>query len=299
MPLDPLSLGAGVLQSGYGLYEAINAGKKEKDIAEKEKALELSRPKYNISDVAKKEQSLAESNLANGMSAQAETAYNRSTDKDLSTSISALLKSGGSANSISELFDKSQEGRSRLAIMKENERMQNLNSLVSSYRNMQEQGDKAFQINEEDPYRNQAAALSASMMAAEGQKQAGLSAITGGAMNAVSGVQNQLNYDKYFKLIGGDKGTSGGLGTFPESGISEAMKGLQNIGGMKDLATSLNNTNDKYRNFDLNGVGGQQPTGIGELAPIQQNYSNNQFGQLGSLMTNPAKVNFSQDFFLK
>src|SRR5690242_15680270 len=108
---DAIGAAIGLGETAVGL---INKGKAK----EEAKQLQATRPKLQDSPYLKQGLSLAESQLSTGMSAEAKSVYEQDLDKSLSTSISGLLKGGGSVNNISELLAGDQQGRARLAIMK-------------------------------------------------------------------------------------------------------------------------------------------------------------------------------------
>lgn len=196
--VDPFSLATSATQFGLGALEGVlglsAAAKAKKEAA----ALEASRPKYTVNPNVQSEVSLAQSELSNGMSADAETAYNEGIDRDLSTTLDALLKSGGTPNNISQTFDSSEIGRQKLAMMKDQLRLNQVNSLVSAYRNQSSEGDKAFEFNQWMPWADKAQANAAARENANKQIFGGLNTAGSAIMNFGS-QQSQANlFDKYF-----------------------------------------------------------------------------------------------------
>lgn len=178
-------LGVGIpnpVQAGIGLAETV-AGFINKGKAKKEAAyLQSIRPKYQENGNIRDQLSLAKSELSNGLGAEAENAYTQQTDRDLSTSLDSILKGGGSVNNVADVFDSSQMGRSRLAIMKENMRMQQINNLVSVQNNQAEEDRKAFDFNTYRPWADKAQANASARQGAESQIWSGLSTVAGSAM---------------------------------------------------------------------------------------------------------------------
>lgn len=172
-------VGLGLVQTAVGLVNQGKAKREAKDIAR-------SRPNYDISPLAGQDLSLAESELAGGMSARAETAYTTATDKDLSSSLSAILRGGGSVNNVGDVFDRSQAGRMRLAEMQDNLRLKQIDNVVRARRYMDEQTDKSFQINKFAPWKDRQVANSQARQDANNMIWSGLSTATGGAMNYLS-----------------------------------------------------------------------------------------------------------------
>ena len=75
------------------------------------KDLAANRPKYKISDEFQDDVSLTESDLAKGMSSRAERAYSNLADRDLTSSLSTILKGGGDVNSVGALYGNAEQGR--------------------------------------------------------------------------------------------------------------------------------------------------------------------------------------------
>lgn len=144
---------AAVAAVEFGVSE-IQKGKEKKEA----RKLAQQRPTYNITPEARSEESLASSELSRGMGAEAEQAYNDDLERGYSTSIGAIEKYGGGVNNVAQVYDSSEQGRQRLSLMKEQLRVNNINNVVNSYRNMAEQRDKQFQINQYAPYTDEATA---------------------------------------------------------------------------------------------------------------------------------------------
>lgn len=185
----PAALGAAQLVSG------IIGGNKAKKEAER---LARERPTYNISPYATQAVSLAESELGNGMSAEASRAYEEGLNRDLTTSIDAILKGGGSVNNIGDVFDRSAMGRSRLAQMQDQLRLNQINNLRSAYQNMQEQQDKAFQINQYAPFADAAQANSIARQNANSNIWGGINTLGSAATGFLGGLNQQQGYNNYF-----------------------------------------------------------------------------------------------------
>lgn len=178
MPGESAAIGAvlGTVQTVAGL---INADKAKQEA----KRLRNSRPKYDISPNVASEVSLAESELANGMSAAATQAYETGIDKDLSSTIDAILKSGGTPNNVAQAFDSSAEGRQRLALMKDSLRLNHVNNLVSAYRNQNTERDKQFEFNDWMPWADDAQANAQARQSASSQIWGGINTLGNAAMS--------------------------------------------------------------------------------------------------------------------
>ena len=202
-------MGAPLVQALLGGVEAI-AGLVNKGKAKREaEQLARDRPVYKINPNVDSEVKLNQSELSNGMGAEATKAYDEGLDKDLSSSIGAILKSGGSTNSLGTLYDNSVVGRQKLAMMREGIRMNQVNNLIGSYRNQTNEGDKAFQFNQYAPWADKAAANAGARQGAENQIWGGLGTAASGVMNNIEGNQAQKNYAKYLQILSGNNGNNG------------------------------------------------------------------------------------------
>lgn len=152
----------GAAKIGVGL---INKSKANKKAAE----LERNRPKYAESKYAQEGLRLAESELSTGMSGEAKNAYEQGNDRALSTSLDAILKGGGSSNNVAQVFDASQQGRQRLALMKENLRLNQINNVVRAQQFSEDEREKAFKFNQYAPWADQSQATAQARTGAEGQ----------------------------------------------------------------------------------------------------------------------------------
>lgn len=181
---NPVSAG---IQTAAGIAETvtgiINNAKAKKEAAK----LAASRPKLTASPFVKDELSLAESNLSTGMSADAKAAYEGGLSRDLSTSLNTILKGGGSVNNVSQVFDSSEQGRQRLALIKENLRLNNVNNLVRAQDTAENERQQMFQFNEWAPWSDAAKANSQARQQAQGEIWGGIDQIGGGAMKLAGG----------------------------------------------------------------------------------------------------------------
>src|SRR5689334_19859737 len=86
-------MGIGAAETAIGLIEA---GKAKREAAR----LASLRPKYTESKYAAEDLSRSESDLAKGMSSQAEAAYKGLENQQFSASLDAILRGGGSVDNI-------------------------------------------------------------------------------------------------------------------------------------------------------------------------------------------------------
>lgn len=187
----------GVAGLAYSLIETgIGAANKNQAKAEAEN-LKRTRPNYGISPEATDELRLAESELQQGLSARAARAYETQVDKGLAGSLSAILKGGGNINSIGDLYGNSEDGRLRLAMLNENNRLSKIQNVISAQRNMTEQRDKSFMYNEDQWWKNDAQNNANAKQNADQQFQTGLSGIFSNVSQIGENLYENKQMDKY------------------------------------------------------------------------------------------------------
>jgi len=182
----------GVAQTVTGL---INSGKTKREAAR----LAASRPKLEASPYLNDQLSLAQSELSNGMSGAAENAYEQGLSRDVSSSLDAILKGGGDVNNVAEIFDRSTVGRQRLALMKENLRLSQINNLVNAQGAMENQRQQMFQFNEAAPWFDAARANAQGRQKAQDMIWGGLQTVASGAMSAGQSASAQNDLNNYFQ----------------------------------------------------------------------------------------------------
>ena len=171
-----------VIAGGLGLAKTvgglIGGAAAKKQAAE----LEKTRPKAQISQQTRNELTLNESELSNGLGAKATRAYTEQEDKGLSTSLSAMLKGGGNVNSVGELYGADESGRQRMVQLQESTRLNQIQKLMDSQRNMAGEEQKMFEFNEWMPYADKVKANAAAKESANAQVSSGISSMASAGM---------------------------------------------------------------------------------------------------------------------
>lgn len=170
-----------VLGVAQTVASLINSAKAKKEA----KALERSRPKREISPLYEENLALAESELAGGMSAAAEAAYNQALDRQQSGSLSALLRGGGDVNTVSDIFSAGEEGRQRLATLTDQLRLKQIDTVLKSRDMMAEEADKNFIFNDYMPWADKAAANATARKEANAGIWSGLQTLGGSVSNMI------------------------------------------------------------------------------------------------------------------
>lgn len=168
-----------------GAIQTIDSIAKEKKLAKQAAELAKNRPIKTTSQFDNDALRLSESELANGMSAGAEQAYNDSNDRSISSSISALLKGGGSVNNVGDIYSASEEGRQKLAILEDQLRMGKINDVLKQYEKQSSEQEKNWMVNEYGPYKDQLQAIGEQRKAAAQAKVAGINTMGSGLMNGL------------------------------------------------------------------------------------------------------------------
>ena len=168
----------GLAQTVTGL---INSGKAKRRAAE----LERNRPLLKDSQFLDDQLNLAKSEMANGgLSGRAQQIYDQGNDRSLSASLNAILKGGGDVNNVADVFDRSAEGRSRLALLNDNLRLSNINNLVNAQNASENFRQQQFGLNEYKPWSDKVAANAAARTAAQGQIWGGIGQMGSAAISA-------------------------------------------------------------------------------------------------------------------
>jgi hypothetical protein len=184
----PAALGAA--EAVAGLFKS---GKAKRQAAE----LERTRPELANSPFVADQLALAQSEFANGMSAEAESAFGQGIDRDLSTSLDAILKGGGDVNNVADIFDRSQVGRQRLSMMKENLRLSQINNLVNAQGAAENERLQQFEFNDWRPWADKAQGNAQARQGAENMIWGGLQTAGAAATSFLQGQNAQQDYNNY------------------------------------------------------------------------------------------------------
>jgi hypothetical protein len=197
---DPYSAGIGAaIGLGEAAYGLIKGAKLKKEAA----ALQAKRPRYNINPLAKSDVSFTESELGQGMGAEATQAYKEGIDKDLSTSLSASLKAGAGVNNAAELFGQGAQSRQKLAMMKEQLRLNQVNQVISAHQYYNDQQDKDFMYNVDAPWIDAVRANAQARQQTSNMVQSGINTLGGAAINYGAQKSSANDYDNYRRESGG------------------------------------------------------------------------------------------------
>lgn len=192
---------AGVGAAGTLIYGAIKESKAKKQQA----ALNASRPKYTIPQSEADIQNLAESRANQGMGAGARQQLQNNSDRALATGTNAALMGGADPNTIGNIVDKSQNAYGQNAIYDDQVRLKNLDNLQNAWARNTANQDKAWDINTNQPWKDDKTANSQQIQAANNTINSGISQLGSAAAGAA----------KYGAQSGGGGGIGGGYSPTP------------------------------------------------------------------------------------
>jgi len=206
-----IQAGIGVVDTAVGL---INKGKARREA----NRLARSRPQYAIDKGYGQNLDLAESELAGGgLSATAENAYNQLQDKQFSSSLDAILKGGGTATNVADVYGQGQEGRLRLAQLSDQMRLSKINNVMKSREQLADEEDKKFMYNVDAPWKNAVQANSAARQGADAQIWSGIQTVGSAGMQFADQQGQKKQQNDY---LNPSTGRNGNNSTYTVPGLS-------------------------------------------------------------------------------
>lgn len=177
-------LAIGALAVGVGEFAV---GEVNKDKAKsKAEQLAANRPKLTNSPYTQEQYSLAESELGNGgLGAAASRALDQENERSQTNALSAIMQGGGSSNSVSKIFNDSEAGNQRLALMKENLRLQKIQSFVQASQNKDAERQQQFQYNVDAPFKDAAQANALAREQAQQDINSGINTAGSGLLQGI------------------------------------------------------------------------------------------------------------------
>lgn len=145
MPLPAIAVAgivAGGLQAGAGLIGKIKANLKKSAV----------RPIYETPEAITENVAIAESLAQTGLSDSAKQSLLSGADRGLTSSIEAILKGGGSVNTVADAYDTQMQSISRMSLAEDEAKFRNINMLVTANKALADEQEKAWQINKYAPY---------------------------------------------------------------------------------------------------------------------------------------------------
>jgi hypothetical protein len=260
----------GIVSSGLGLLmgvgTAIWGNSQKKKYQRQIDALNAKRPKYQINPEEGDIQNLAESRANQGMGAAARQQLQNNADRNLSTLSNAALMGGADANSIGAIADNTQQAYNQNAIYDDQVRLQNLSNLQNVWARQSANRDKQWQLNENQPWKDQMTGLNQQLTGANNLFMSGLNMAGGSLMSLGRNIAGG----------GGGGGNSGGGG----GGEQQRMSSGGGDGGQQQGDSG---GGDAYGGSNL---------GTGGYTPIMLNSG------MGATIPNSSPTNDAQGAFL-
>ena len=187
--------------AGYKIYEGEHAKSQAKKAAKNNP-----RPTLGPDPYAQRELSMAEANLGGGgMSVDAERGLVQSNQQSSTNAYDAILKGGGDVNNIARIFDGSKIGNQRLAMMRENSRMQNINNYVSASRNADQARQETFKVDQFAPWADFSQANANRKQQAQQDITSGIDGLASGIAGGVGSYMNAKAYGLTSNGMGNDR----------------------------------------------------------------------------------------------
>lgn len=216
--LDLSSLGfagnpAGLISSGVSavvgevtaVEQAVQARKQRRMAADMAK--NTVRPIYSTPQEIKDNQALAESRASQGLSDAATVTYKNESDRALTSSIDAILRSGGSPNNFAEVYDSQANNFDKLALIEEEIRQKNLSNYMKQNETSADYADKEFMVNQWGPYQDRRQAIADLTKQAAANKSAAINTFGSSINNFLSG--SKMNGAGSLPNTGNDNGAGG------------------------------------------------------------------------------------------
>lgn len=187
-----------IAQGALGIGEAVSGLINEAKAKKEGQRLASTRPQYEVDPQVGQDLNLAESELGSNVSA-GERAYATLNNGQFSSSIGSTLKSGGNPNSIGEIYGNSEDGRLKLAMMRDNLRLNQIQNYVRASQRTEDANTTKWQVNKFAPWEDAAQANAAAKSGAQKQVMEGLSTFGAGVGNADQSIteQNQFKVPNY------------------------------------------------------------------------------------------------------
>ena len=178
MPLPfiiPAALGAA--QAGFGLYQNIKGNKILNN---------TERPEYQIPDEIYQNLTEAQKMALEGLPAEQKEQYLQSIDRGASTALTANASRKGGLSSVNDIMRSQTDAYSTLLTQDATARMQNQQAAMAQRQSLANYKDKAFQYNQDEPYRQNLAEGQALVGSGLQNMWGGLSGVGGAAMGALN-----------------------------------------------------------------------------------------------------------------
>lgn len=187
-----LAVNAGV-NAAIGVAQMIQARKQNKEAKELQK--NFVDADYEVEQQILDNQALAENRASQGLSDQSLQVYRDNTNRTMTASIDAILRGGGNVNSISDLYDSSEDNFAQIALLEDEVRRKNTAVYMAQNEKLASELEKEWQIDEYAPAQDKKQLIAALRNQANDNRWKGLNTIGSAVGNYVAGnqLQNEIN----------------------------------------------------------------------------------------------------------
>ncbi len=214
-----MAYAAVIVGLGTAAYSIISGASKKSKA--KKMARKNQRPNYEIPKAVQDNQRILESRASQGLSDQSIQLYKQSSDRQTTSSLDAILKGGGNVNNIAELYDTTNVGINRMALIDDEMRARNVQALVNQNNVLGGHQDKAWQVNYWGPYADKAQAAAALQKQGADQINQGITTAGNTLMGAAtSGMFKSEGAGVFGKAAGAGSAPAGGTSNAPYGGAS-------------------------------------------------------------------------------
>ena len=253
--LDPMTL-ALLAQAGFGVYQGIKGNQLAKDAV---------RPEYQIPEEIGRNLSDAEIAALEGLPQAQKDAFLQNVQRSTATSLNSLGDRKSGLAGVSSVQQNEQDAMTQLLSMDAQARQSNMNNLYNQRNTMGGYKDKAFQINEMQPFEAQA-------QAAEAMKGAGIQNVAGGLTGAANSYNQYTAFQDFMKGLENRNQSQ-------DNGISSTLKSLSDIEGQRTSDLISNTPNNQYMGDTTTYTGSNNPY----IRDFSQNQQNPKLGILQAL----------------
>ena len=152
MPVGGLAIGAAAIGAAAGIGKSIFGGKELKKTKEELAALNM--PEYQIENEYYTNERLSAALAQQGLTQQAKDYYTSQADRGLGAGISAVTRTGGSPNMVSDLLDNYNQGIQQIAVTDAEKQTGNIQKYMDTAKTLAGQKTMQWAINEYQPYQN-------------------------------------------------------------------------------------------------------------------------------------------------
>lgn len=244
MPAGGLLIG-----SAIGLGEFAYGEAQKSKYRKQQQALAANRPQYQINPEEQQIENISASQANQGIGAGARQTMQNNTDRTLSSLSNTALMGGADPNSIANLAGNVENSYNQNALYDDSLRLQHLADYQNSLARSSANKDKQWQINTEQPWKDNIAAVNQQILGANNTAQSGLNTAASGLASAFKGYSQNGgggnnsgggNYTLPFGNYGGNMNTSA-IGLGPGNLGGAGNTGLGSGAGIEPLPTGFSN----------------------------------------------------------